>query len=87
VLAVFKTNKASQIIGGKVLTGKAEKDSLAEVVRNQQIIAAGKIIGLQSGKQDTNVVAESQECGLAYEGEPIIKAGDLLRIYKEVELK
>lgn len=87
VLAIFKTEKNSQIIGCKVLSGKIEKNSNAELMRNQETIINGKIIKLQSGKEDVNIVEEGQECGLQFEGEPIIKAGDLLHIYKEVEVK
>ena len=87
VLAVFRTEKNNQIIGGKVVSGKIENNTSVEVLQNKEVAGVGKIIRLQSGKQDISTVDESQECGLQYEGEPIIKAGDILRVYKEVEIR
>jgi len=87
VLAVFRTEKNNQIIGGKVINGKVENNASAEILQNKAVVAAGKIVRLQSGKQDVSVADENQECGLQYEGDPIIKAGDILKVYKEVEIK
>ena len=86
VLAIFKTEKNGQIIGGKIISGKVESRASAEIIRNQVMIANGKIAGLQSGKQEVKVVAEGQECGMQYEGEPVIKVGDVLKFYNEIEI-
>ncbi|MCK4554310.1 hypothetical protein KAU19_05120, partial [Candidatus Parcubacteria bacterium] len=83
VLAIFRTESDSQIIGGKVIKDTAEQNSLIEVMRDKQIIETGKLIKLQSGKQDVNIVEEGQECGIQYEGKPVIKEGDVLQFYKE----
>jgi translation initiation factor IF-2 len=83
VAAIFKTEKSGQIIGGKVIEGKIEPDSQAEVFRNKEIITTGKITMLKSGKQDVTVVQEPGECGAQFEGEPIIIAGDIINVYKE----
>lgn len=86
VLVIFRTEANSQIIGGKVLTGKIKPESLIEVIREKEIIGRGKLIRLQSGKQDVNLAEADQECGLQYEGKPIIKEGDILRIYTEEKI-
>jgi translation initiation factor IF-2 len=86
VLAIFRSDKKSQIIGGKVISGQLENNALIEVVRQQEIITKGKVNRLQSGKQDTNAVANGQECGAQFEGEPLIQVNDILRFYKEVEI-
>jgi translation initiation factor IF-2 len=83
VLAVFKTESATQIIGGKVVSGKIEKDGLLEVVRNNQILAKGKILKLQAAKQDVSSIDEGQEGGIQFEGKPVIQVGDILRCYRE----
>jgi len=83
VLAIFRTEAKGQIIGGKVTQGKVETDSLIEVMRDQQIIATGKLLKLQAGKQDVNVCQKNQECGIEYQGKPIVKEGDILQIYKK----
>ncbi len=87
VLAIFRTDKKNQIIGGKVISGQLENNALIEVIRQQEIITKGKVNRLQSGKQDTNAVANGQECGAQFEGEPIIQINDILHFYKEVEIK
>jgi translation initiation factor IF-2 len=86
VLAVFRTENKKQVVGGKVLEGKIEKDSNIEVIRAKDIIAEGKLARLQSGKQDVNSVEISQECGIEYEGRPLIEAGDILNFYKEEKI-
>ncbi len=86
VLAVFRTEPNSQVIGGKVIEGRVEADSLIEVLREKQIIAAGKLVKLQSGKQDVNEAEINQECGIQYEGKPVVKEGDILQFYKEEKI-
>ncbi len=83
VMVIFRTESNSQIIGGKVIEGKVEINNLIEVIRDKEIIEKGKLIKLQSGKQDVNFIDENMEGGLQYEGKPIIKEGDILQFYKE----
>ncbi|MDP2709497.1 MAG: translation initiation factor IF-2 [bacterium] len=87
VLAVFRTEKDSQIIGGKVIDGQAEAGAIIEVTRDKQIMAEGKLAKLQIAKQDVNSVETDQECGISYEGKPVIKTGDILRFYKMEKVK
>lgn len=84
VLAVFKTLNNKVIFGGKVVKGKIIKDAIAKIIRNKEALAIGQISNLQSGKEDVNEVVEEQECGLEFEGDPIIKEGDTVEVYKEV---
>lgn len=83
VMAIFRTENNSQIIGGKIIDGKIEINNFIEVIRDKEIIEKGKLIKLQSGKQDVNFIDENMECGLQYEGKPIIEEGDILQFYKE----
>jgi translation initiation factor IF-2 len=83
VLAIFRNEKNSQIVGGKVLDGRIEKESFIDVTREKNIIANGKLSALQSGKIDVVAVEQDQECGLKFEGKPIIQVGDILEFYKE----
>ncbi len=85
VLAVFRTNKNNQIIGGRVLEGVAKRDAEIEVIRDKEIVANGKLTQLQAGKEDVTTVEENQECGIQYDGKPIIQEGDTLQFYEEVE--
>lgn len=86
VIKIFRTENNNQIVGGKIIDGKIKIDNLIEVVRDDKIIENGKLIKLQSGKQDVNFIDENIECGLQYEGKPIIKEGDILQFYKEEKI-
>jgi translation initiation factor IF-2 len=87
VLAVFRTEKDFQIIGGKVIDGQAESDVRADIWRKESFIDRGEILELQSGKQNVSLVENGQECGMKYKGQPLVQVGDTLRFYKEEESK
>ncbi len=86
VLAIFRTENNAQIVGGKVIHGQAEANSKIEVLRNKEIISSGEMINLQSGKQDVKNVEIDKECGLKYQGKPIIEVGDILNFHKLVKI-
>lgn len=83
VLAIFRTESDSQIVGGKVLDGVVRNNSFVEIKRADDFISLGKITQLQTAKQDVNEVEKDQECGLKYEGQPLIQEGDILSFYQE----
>ncbi|MDD3711486.1 MAG: translation initiation factor IF-2 [Patescibacteria group bacterium] len=85
VMAIFRTENDSQIIGGRVIEGSVENNSLLEIWREDNFIDKGKIEKLQSGKQDVPVVENGQECGVKYIGHPVVAVGDVLYFYKEEE--
>ena len=87
VLAIFRTEKDLQIIGGKVLDSEIESDATIEVYRNKELIATGKMKKLQAGKQNVTIVEADQECGIEYQGKPVIEVGDILNFYKEEVIK
>jgi translation initiation factor IF-2 len=83
VLAIFKTNKNSMIFGGKIVSGKATKDSKIKVLKNDEVEAIGEMISLQSAKENVSEVVEGNEAGIEYKGEPIIEVGDILEFFEE----
>jgi translation initiation factor IF-2 len=83
ILEVFRTENDSQIVGGKVLDGEISNGGLIEVSRDGEIIVYGKLARLQSGKQDVSSVEANIECGIKYEGKPLIIVGDILNVYHE----
>lgn len=86
VLAVFKTDKNRQIIGGKVTEGRIESGAALEIKRDNNIIGWGKILKLQSAKQDIGSCEAGEECGIEYEGNAIIAENDRLLIYREEKI-
>jgi len=87
VLAIFRTETDSQIVGGRVLDGYIRSGSSVTVKRDGEIIATKKISQLQSGKQDVKEIETNDECGLFFEGAPVIEEGDILEAYHEEEIK
>ncbi|MFA5162912.1 MAG: translation initiation factor IF-2 [Patescibacteria group bacterium] len=83
VLAVFRSENNAQIVGGKVLDGVIMNESLINVRRGEEIIVSGRLSRLQAGKQDVSEVNKDQECGLRFEGKPLIQVGDILEVYRE----
>jgi len=83
VLAVFRTENNSQIVGGKVLDGVIKNNSLIDVKRGDDFIVSGRLTRLQSGKQDVEAVDKDLEAGLKYEGKPLVAVGDILQVYQE----
>jgi translation initiation factor IF-2 len=83
VLAIFKTENAGQVIGGHIESGVMEPKTKVEVWRGTELVAAGEITNVQAGKQNVTRVEAGQECGLAFNGQPVIAVGDILRAYRE----
>ncbi len=88
VAAIFRTEPASMIVGGKVREGKIVFDPKAgqtkiKILRKQEEIGEGILIQLQSAKAEIKEAAAGQECGIKYKGKPIIQVGDVLAMYKE----
>ncbi len=86
ILAIFRTENESQIVGGKVLDGVVRNNSFVEVKRGDDFIVLGNITQLQTAKQDVNEVEKDEECGLKYEGKPLIEEGDILNFYQEEKI-
>lgn len=87
VLAIFRTENDSQIIGGKVIDGTISNNVPLEIWRDDIFIDKGKISKLQEAKQDVANVESGQECGVKYEGRPLVQVGDILHFYKEEEVE
>ncbi len=83
VLALFKTEKNNQIIGGRVEMGKISKDAKVRVKRSGEIIGVGKIAKLQLGRQELGEVQSGSECGVEYHGKLKVEVGDVLEAYSE----
>ncbi len=83
VLAIFNKDKSSQIVGGKVTKGVIRAGAKVDVLQGKTKMATGKIVELQSNKVAASEVPEGYECGLKYEGKPVIQVDDILDVYLE----
>jgi translation initiation factor IF-2 len=89
VLAIFKKETRSIILGGKVTTGVVKKGSLVDLVKGDAPVRVGKITSLQQEKQDVAEAATGVECGMridtsGFDGE--IKEGDVLEFVTEAQV-
>ncbi len=87
ILEIFKVDKKSQIIGGKVVSGVVRKNSMVHVYRNNEKLGEGKITGLQCKKKNAGEVPKNEECGMMFEGDVSIERGDILSIQTEEKVK
>jgi len=90
VLALFKKDAKSQIVGGKVTSGKIVRGSAADIVRAQNKIGSGKLGQLQQNKDDMTEVKEGLEAGLRVDfgKEAVdIKEGDIIECYEEEKIQ
>ncbi|MDO8591297.1 MAG: translation initiation factor IF-2, partial [bacterium] len=93
ILATFKNNGKSQIVGGKVTQGKITRSAIIDVIRNGAILTTGKLGQLQHNKADIAEVSEGLEAGIRFDMitqptlQQLIKEGDVLEIYQEEKIK
>lgn len=87
VLAIFRTDKKRQIIGGKVIEGEIKKGAKLEVWRQDQSLGKGKMVSLQENKKDVVSVSKGKECGILFEGDIKILEGDIIEIFEEERKK
>jgi len=88
VLAIFRTEKKEQIIGGKVESGKAVGGVKARVTRKGELVGEVNIKEVESGRTKVKEVAEGQECGMRVEGRVSVEKNDQLQLFIiEEELK
>jgi len=83
VLAVFRKDKDAMVIGGSVTKGKIILKAKADILRDSVKIASGYISQLQSNKVNVNEAEQGKECGLKFDGRPIVEVGDILEAYTE----
>ncbi len=81
VLAIFRTDNNSQIVGGQVSDGELRNLSNIEVWREGKLITTGKLNDLQTSKQSVESVESGNEAGIKFEGKPLIEVGDVLKSY------
>jgi translation initiation factor IF-2 len=91
VLAVFRNDKKGQIIGGRVMDGRIEPGANCVLFRAGDPLDEGKVLKIQSGKQEVKEVRAGQECGVMVTCRSQAVEGDTMEFYtlekKERKLK
>lgn len=81
VLATFQTDKRGRVIGGRVTEGKLVKGAKIVVYRGGEPVDEGEILGLQTGKTDTDEVKSGTECGMKVSTKHAIEVGDVIDVF------
>lgn len=83
VLAVFTKTQNGWIVGGRMDSGEAERDTKVRVYREGELIGDGVVNELRVGKEVVRQLVEGNEGGVSYVGKTDIIVGDTLEFYKE----
>ena len=76
ILAIFNAKEGNQqVVGGKVIGEYIENQEKFEIFRDDNKIGEGRIINLQSGKEDIARAEENQEVGLLVKSDVNILEG------------
>jgi len=87
VRRVFKSSKVGTIAGCFVLDGIINRNHLARVKRDGEVIHTSRIASLKREKDDVRDVREGFECGIRVEGLNDFREGDIIEVFEIVEVK
>ncbi|TAL20115.1 translation initiation factor IF-2, partial [Patescibacteria group bacterium] len=82
ILAIFRSERDTQIVGGLVTEGKAARDARVTVRRGGEEIGEGTVMELQLHKRAVAEVPSGSECGVKIKIKSALLADDLLHFYK-----
>ncbi len=85
VRAIFKIPKGGTALGCYIKDGKAIRNSVVRLIREEKELAKTKVVSLKRFKEDVKEVVAGYECGIGLEQTPEVQKGDILRFYKIVE--
>ncbi|MBP7992164.1 MAG: translation initiation factor IF-2 [Candidatus Magasanikbacteria bacterium] len=83
VLAIFRKEKTSAIVGGVVTNGKVQKNETVRIKREGLMIATGTVVAVKIGQQEVKDAFEGTECGVQISTKEKIEVGDKLEIFHE----
>jgi len=83
VQATFRVRKLGGVAGLMVTEGKATRDALARVWRNDEMIYEGKVASLKRFTEDVGEVAAGFECGMGLEGFSKVEVDDIIEFYRK----
>jgi translation initiation factor IF-2 len=87
VLAIFRTEKESMIVGGQVAEGKIRDGAQFEIKRGDEIVGTGKVLELQQSKIKAREVLQGNDFGASVNPSVKIADGDVLVIFEETVRK
>ena len=86
VQKIFNKTKDRQVVGGLVASGEIHTGNSFRIMRRENEIGEGTIVGLEQNKNKTKTVSEGVQCGVLVEARIDIAPGDILEaISKQFE--
>ncbi|MFZ6035647.1 MAG: translation initiation factor IF-2 [Patescibacteria group bacterium] len=83
VVAIFRTERKTMIVGAQITKGKAIVNALVTVMRDEKPIGRAQITGIRQGKESVTHMPAGTECGISLKGTADIREGDFLECYTE----
>ncbi len=78
ILKVFSRTKERQVVGGRVTSGRVTSNAHFRILRREEEVSRGSIVGMQVAKISAKVAEENTECGLLVESKFEVAPGDVL---------
>lgn len=79
---MFVLSDGSKVLGSRVKDGILKRDCKCYVVRNDEVLAEGKILSLRKGKETVHEAKQGEDCGVILDIDVETNEGDELYCYK-----
>ena len=79
---MFTLSDGSKVLGSRVKEGILKRDAKCYLVRNDEILAEGRIKSIRKNKDTVNEAKQGEECGVIMSIEVDANEGDELYCYK-----
>ncbi|MDR1451827.1 MAG: translation initiation factor IF-2 [Helicobacteraceae bacterium] len=87
VRQIFEIPKFGKIAGCMVIDGLVTRGAAARVMRGEDEICRSRVETLKRFKDDAKEVGKGLECGVGLSAFDDAKAGDLIEVYKSIEIE
>jgi translation initiation factor IF-2 len=84
---IFDIPRLGKIAGCMVTDGEITRGAIARVMRGEDEVYKGRIETLRRFKDDVKEVGKGMECGVGLGDFNDIRAGDLIEVYKSIEVE
>ena len=84
---VFKLSSAGKVAGSYVLDGKIQRNAIAKVKRNGDVIGDTTVESLKIVKDEKSEVAKGFECGIKLKDNIDFAEGDIIECFVKQEIK
>lgn len=84
VIAEFPYGEDARIAGCRIIDGVFSKGPKIRLVRNEEVVAEGKILSLKMGRDEVTKVEKGQECGMLFADNLDFTIGDTVESFRTI---